>query len=288
MVMKTYKLSNGMEIPAIGFGCYDPDGEDSRAMFRTAMEVGYRYFDTASFYETERALGAAIKDSQIPRNELQIATKVWLDELGYESTKEALKRSLDRLQLDYVDMYIIHWPRPYDKSIDWKQLDIDTWRAMEEMHDEGLIKGLGLSNFFPHHLDNILANCKIKPVVDQVELHPGYSQNVVVDHCKKNAVLPQAWSPLGRRSTLEDPRLKEVAAKYGVTVAQLSIQFLLQMDVAMLLKSATKSRMEANLNPIEFTISDEDMIMLTCMQQDLGCGEHPDFNMPQKSSNRNQ
>ena len=124
MAMKMYKLSNGMEIPAIGFGCYDPDGEDSRAMFRTAMEVGYRYFDTASFYETERALGAAIKDSQIPRNELQIATKVWLDELGYESTKEALKRSLDRLQLDYVDMYIIHWPRPYDKSIDWKQLDM--------------------------------------------------------------------------------------------------------------------------------------------------------------------
>ena len=158
MAMKMYKLSNGMEIPAIGFGCYDPDGEDSRAMFRTAMEVGYRYYDTASFYETERALGAAIKDSQIPRKELQIATKVWLDELGYESTKEALKRSLDRLQLDYVDMYIIHWPRPYDKSIDWKQLDIDTWRAMEEMHYEGLIKGLGLSNFFPHHLDNILAN----------------------------------------------------------------------------------------------------------------------------------
>ena len=182
MAMKTYKLSNGMEIPAIGFGCYDPDGEDSRAMFRTAMEVGYRYFDTASFYETERALGAAIKDSQIPRNELQIATKVWLDELGYESTKEALKRSLDRLQLDYVDMYIIHWPRPYDKSIDWKQLDIDTWRAMEEMHDEGLIKGLGLSNFFPHHLDNILANCKIKPVVDQVELHPGYSHRCRTGH----------------------------------------------------------------------------------------------------------
>ena len=152
----TYTLPNGLQIPCLGFGTYNPNGGDNVKLIQTAIDAGYRYFDTASIYGTERALGQAIKTSGLAREEFFIASKVWIDEMGYEETKQAFARTLNRLQTDYLDLYLIHWPRRVEGDADWKEADLETWRAMEELYAEGKIKGIGLSNFLPHHL------CRIK------------------------------------------------------------------------------------------------------------------------------
>ena len=222
----TYTLSNGMKIPCLGFGTYNPNGEDNEKLIQTAIEAGYRYFDTASIYGTERALGEAIKKSGLAREEFFIVSKVWIDEMGYEQTKQALERTLNRLQTDYLDLYLIHWPRRQEGDTNWKDVDLDTWRAMEELYAEGKIKGIGLSNFLPHHLDNILNNAKVMPLVNQLEVHPGYSQEAAVAYCKSKNIWVQAWSPLGRSNVLQHPILRDMAEKYNKSVAQLCLRFL--------------------------------------------------------------
>jgi len=220
----TYMLSNGLKMPCMGFGTFNPGSGDNCSIIRTAMEAGYRYFDTASLYGTERALGQAMKESGIDRTEFFIASKVWTDEMGYAETKQALERTLNRLQTDYLDLYLIHWPRRAEDDIDWKERDLETWRAMEECYAEGKIKGLGLSNFLPHHMENILKNCKVMPVADQLELHPGYMQETAVSYCRSNDVLVQAWSPLGRSSLLNHPVLLGMTEKYGKTVKTVTVK----------------------------------------------------------------
>lgn len=283
-----YTLLNGMTIPGMGFGTYNPKGGDSVEMVRTAIRAGYRYFDTASLYETERALGQAVKESGIPREEFFLVSKVWIDEMGYEGTRAALHRTLERLQTDYLDLYLIHWPRRIEGDTDWKQIDLDTWRAMEEMKKEGLIRGLGLSNFLPHHLDNILENGTEKPLVDQLEIHPGYSQEAAVSYCKSKGIVVQAWSPLGRNRILENEFFQALAKKYNKSAAQICLRFLIQKDIIPLVKSANFERMKENQNIFDFEISREDMQMLECMPQDTWLGEHPDFHIPKKTCNLNQ
>lgn len=284
----TYTLSNGLKIPSLGFGTYNPKGGDNCKIIRTAMEAGYRYFDTASLYGTERALGQAVKESGINRSELFIASKVWIDEMGYAETKQAFERSLNRLQMDYLDLYLIHWPRRLEDDTDWKERDLETWYAMEELYAEGKIKGLGLSNFLPHHVDNILANCKVMPVADQLEVHPGYSQEAATAYCKSKDILVQAWSPLGRSRLLEHPILHKMAEKYGKTVAQISLRFLVQKQIVPLVKASSMERMKENANIFDFELSKEDLSILECMPQDAWLGEHPDFSIPQASSNLEQ
>lgn len=283
-----YTLLNGMTIPGMGFGTYNPKGGDSVEMVRTAIRAGYRYFDTASLYETERALGQAVKESGIPREDFFLVSKVWIDEMGYEETRAALHRTLERLQTDYLDLYLIHWPRRIEGDTDWKQIDLDTWRAMEEMKKEGLIRGLGLSNFLPHHLDNILENGTEKPLVDQLEIHPGYSQEAAVSYCKSKGIVVQAWSPLGRSRILENEFFQALAKKYNKSAAQICLRFLIQKDIIPLVKSANFERMKENQNIFDFEISREDMQMLECMPQDTWLGEHPDFHIPKKTCNLNQ
>ncbi len=280
-----YTLESGQKIPCMGYGTYQSQDEEVIYM---AIESGYRYFDTASLYETERALGRAVKRSGLPREDFFIVSKLWIDEMGYQEAKQALERSLKRLQTDYLDLYLIHWPRRTEGDRDWKELDLETWRAMEEMQREGKIKGLGLSNFLPHHLDNILENCSIKPVVDQLELHPGYSQEAAVSYCKEKGVRPQAWSPLGRGKLIGNEILSEMSEKYGKSIAQLSLRFLLQKEIIPLVKASSPERMKQNQDIFDFEISREDMQILTCMPQDTWLGEHPDFHIPKKDSNREQ
>lgn len=287
-ICDTYILSNGMEIPCLGFGTYNPQGGDNVALIRTAIEAGYRYFDTASLYETERALGCAVRESGIDRKELFIASKLWTDEMGYQETKQALMRSLDRLQMDYLDLYLIHWPKQSENDPDWKQKIIDTWLAMEELYDQGKIKALGLSNFLPHHLDVILENCKIMPVVDQLELHPGYLQEAAVSYAASKGVALQAWSPLGRAKLLEDPFIQTLAIKYGKSTAQICLRFLLQKNIIPLVKASNMQRMKSNMDIFDFEISKEDMHMVECMPQTAWSGEHPDFFIPSVLSNFKQ
>ena len=284
----TYTLSNGLKIPCLGFGTFNPNGEDNGKLIQSAIDAGYRYFDTASIYGTERALGQAIQVSGLVREEFFIASKVWIDEMGYAETKQAFARTLDRLQTDYLDLYLIHWPRRTEGDTDWKEVDRETWRAMEELYAEGKIKGIGLSNFLPHHLDNILENCKVRPIVNQLEVHPGYSQEAAVAYCKSKNTLVQAWSPLGRSNVLQHPILCNMAQKYNKSVAQLCLRFLLQKQIVPLVKASSLERMKENMDIFDFEISAEDISILEYMPQDMWQKEHPDFAIPKAKSNFEQ
>ena len=280
-----YTLSNGVRIPCMGFGTYNAKGGDNLAINRTAIEAGYRYFDTASLYETERVLGQAIRESGIPRKDFFIVSKLWIDERGYQESKAAFERSLERLQMDYLDLYLIHWPRGGEGDTDWKEKNLDTWRALEELYESGKIRGIGLSNFLPHHVDPILKHCHVKPVVDQLEIHPGYTQEAAVRYCSENDIRVQAWSPLGRSAMLEHPVLKLFAEKYGKPVAQICLRFLLQKGIIPLVKSSSMERMKQNQDIFDFELSWEDMSVINNMPQNTWLGEHPDFSIPKKKSN---
>ncbi len=284
----TYVLSNGLQMPCLGFGTYNPGGEDNCKIIRTAMEAGYRYFDTASLYETERALGQAVKESGIKRSEFFLASKLWMDEMGYHETKQALERTLNRLQTDYLDLYLIHWPKSSEDDVNWKERIAETWHAMEELYEAGKVKGLGLSNFLPHHMDVVFENAKVMPVANQLELHPGYMQETAVSYCQSKNVLAQAWSPLGRSSLLNHPVLCGMAEKYGKSTAQLCLRFLVQKNIVPLVKASRIERMKQNADIFDFEISREDMSILACMPQTAWSGQHPDFDIPKVHSNLEQ
>lgn len=278
-----FKLNNDMKIPCVGFGTYKAAERNNVEILKTAIEAGYRYFDTASFYQTEDFLGQAIRESNLPREDFFLVSKMWKDEMGYQQTKDALEKSLKRLGTDYLDIYLIHWPRPSADCENWKELDLETWRAMEELQKEGKIRGLGLSNFLPHHIKNILENGTVKPVVNQLELHPGYMQQAAVQYCKEHGIQMQAWSPIGRRRILEDGLILELAGKYQVSPVQLCLRFLLQNDIIPLPKSSSMERMKQNMDLFHFEISEEDVSRLATMPQAGWSGEHPDPELAQKN-----
>lgn len=272
-----YTLCNGIKIPCIAYGTYKAADGNSSEIIRTAIDAGYRYFDTASFYQTEEYLAEAIQDSGIAREEFFIATKLWKDEMGYEQAKEAFQRSLERLKTDYVDLYLIHWPRPDAGYADWKQLDLDTWRALEELYREGRVKAIGLSNFLPHHIENLIQHAEVMPMVNQIEFHPGYAQEATVRYCQEHGILVQAWSPMGRTRVLNDPLILELAAKYQVSAAQICLRFAVQKQVIPLPKSSSLKRMKQNQELFSFAISQEDMYRLETMPQTGWSGQHPDL-----------
>lgn len=274
--MKHYILNNGVEIPAVAFGTYKAADGKSADVIRTAIEAGYRYFDTASFYGTETYLAEAVRESGIARDEIFIASKLWKTEMGYDNVKSAFRRTLDNLKTDYLDLYLIHWPLPEPGYKDWKQLDKETWKAMEELVREGKIRAIGLSNFLPHHIENILEDCTVKPAVDQIEYHPGYSQEAVVQYCKERDILVQAWSPIGRQRVLTEPLVQELAGKYGVSPARICLKFAVQRGIIPLPKSSSMERMKENLDLWSFEMDEEDIWRLATMPQAGWSGEHPD------------
>ena len=271
-----YTLSNGVEIPCIGFGTYKAAEKDNADIIRMAIDAGYRYFDTASFYGTESFVAKAIESSGIKREKFFLTSKVWKDEMGYEATKKALERTLWNLKTDYLDLYLIHWPLPTPDSKDWKELDIATWKAMEELYKEGKVRASGLSNFLPHHIMNIQKNCEVEPMVNQIEFHPGYTQEAVLRFCRENDILVQAWSPLGRQRVLKDALVTELAEKYQVSSARLCLRFALQKGVIPLPKASAMERMKENQDIFSFNIEETDMYRLETMPQTGWSGEHPD------------
>lgn len=271
-----YTLSNGVEIPCIGFGTYKAAEKDNADIIRMAIDAGYRYFDTASFYGTESFVAKAIESSGIKREKFFLTSKVWKDEMGYEATQKALERTLWNLKTDYLDLYLIHWPLPTPDSKDWKELDIATWKAMEELYKEGKVRAIGLSNFLPHHIMNIQKNCEVEPMVNQIEFHPGYTQEAVLRFCRENDILVQAWSPLGRQRVLKDALVAELAEKYQVSSARLCLRFALQKGVIPLPKASAMERMKENQDIFSFNIEETDMYRLETMPQTGWSGEHPD------------
>ena len=271
-----YTLSNGVEIPCVGFGTYKAAEKDNADIIRMAIDAGYRYFDTASFYGTEPFVAKAIESSGIEREKFFLTSKVWKDEMGYEATKKALERTLWNLKTDYLDLYLIHWPLPTPDSKDWKELDVATWKAMEELYKEGKVRAIGLSNFLPHHIMNIQKNCEVEPMVNQIEFHPGYTQEAVLRFCRENDILVQAWSPLGRQRVLKDALVTELAEKYQVSSARLCLRFALQKGVIPLPKASAMERMKENQDIFSFNIEETDMYRLETMPQTGWSGEHPD------------
>lgn len=274
--IERYVLNNGVEIPAVAFGTYKAADGKSADVIRAAIGAGYRYFDTASFYGTETYLAEAIRESGIPRREFFIASKLWKDEMGYENVKIAFERTLNNLRTDYLDLYLIHWPLPEPGYKEWRQLDKETWRAMEELYEAGKIRAIGLSNFLPHHIENILKDCRVRPAVDQIEYHPGYSQEAVVNYCRERGILVQAWSPIGRSRVLDEPLVKELAAKYDVSPAQICLKFAVQRNIIPLPKSSSEDRMRENLDLYSFELEQDDIWRLSTMPQTGWSGEHPD------------
>lgn len=271
-----FTLYNGVTIPCIGYGTYKAADTNSCDIIATAAKAGYRFFDTASFYGTETFLAEALKQADLPRNEVFITSKVWKAEMGYNETLEAFERTLKNLDTDYLDLYLIHWPR-HTLDGEWKQTCIDTWKAMEELYEAGRVRAIGLSNFLPHHMDVILDNCNIKPMVNQLEVHPGYTQEAAIRYCQERDILVQAWSPLGRQRVLEEPLLIELAAKYDVTPAQICLRFLLQRGINPIPKASSLERMCNNMDIFDFSITTEDMHRLNTLPQTGWSGEHPDF-----------
>ncbi len=272
-----FKLNNDVKIPAVGFGTWQtPDGEAAINAIKTAMDHDYRHIDAAAIYGNEKGVGSGIKACGIDRKELFVTSKVWNTERGYETTLKAFEKSLKDLQLDYLDLYLIHWPATAHQFNNWQQINSDTWKAMEKLYTEGKIRAIGVSNFLQHHLEPLLENAVVKPAVNQIEYHPGFMQNECVKFCADNNILVQGWSPLGRGKVLEDEKLKDIAKTYNKSVAQLCIRWALQNKVLPLPKSTTPHRIKENYEVFDFEISETDMTTINGLDNLGASGLHPD------------
>ena len=220
----TFTLKNGVGIPCVGFGTWQtPDGDVAVNSVKCAIEAGYRHIDTAYVYRNEASVGKAIAESGAKRDELFITTKLWNKYRGYESTLKYFEKSLALLGLEYVDLYLIHWPaneKQFGK--DAARINAETWRAFEKLYEEGRIRAIGVSNFLKHHLETLSLTANTEPMVDQIEFHPGWTQPDTVGYCKKNGILVEAWSPLGTGRMLKNPEIISIAEKYGVTYEMLT------------------------------------------------------------------
>jgi len=279
-VAKTLTLANGITIPSIGFGTWQtPDGDIAAESVKNAIEAGYRHIDTAQAYGNEAGVGEGIRMSGIDRSELFVTTKLTNDNHTYELTKSSFKKSLEDLGLDYVDLFLIHWPRPLRFRDNWQRANEETWRAMEELVDDGRIRAIGLSNFHRHHIDALLQTARIKPVVNQIRLCPGCTQDELVNYSRECGMMPEAYSPLGTGKIFNVDEVKAMADRYGKSVAQLCIRWSLQMGFIPLPKSVNADRIRENLDVYDFEISAEDMNILTGLTECAGGAPDPD-NMP--------
>lgn len=272
--MEQIKMINGVEIPVLGFGTYK--AADGEGVLEKAIECGYRYFDTASFYETEEALGRAVAHSGLGRKDFFIASKLWKDEMGYDNALRAFDRSMARLGCDYLDLYMIHWPLPDPDFADWRALDADTWRALEKLYEEGSVRAIGLSNFLPHHIENIRQTCRIMPMSNQLEFHPGYTQEAALRYCMEQGMVVQGWSPLARGRLAGDPLVERIARAHRVTESAVCLRYAVSRGVIPLPKASSKERMMDNLDIFSFTLTPEEIHMLDTMPPAGWSGEHPD------------
>lgn len=257
--MKNIALYNGILMPEIGFGTWKaPTGEVTVEAVKAAIECGYTHIDCAAIYGNEKEVGLGIKESNADRKDLFITSKLWNDVRGYQETIDAFNQTLSDLQLDYLDLYLIHWPRPVKYHDNYIEKNIESWKAMEDLYKQGKVKAIGVSNFKIHHMEEIIENCEIKPMVNQIEFHPSCLEKEIRDFCKKENIVVTGYSPLANGKVFECKELVEFSEKYGVSIAQLCIRYALQHDVIPLVKSVTKERIKANLN-VNFVISDEDM-----------------------------
>ena len=275
--MNSYTLSNNVSIPELGFGTWQtPNGDVAVSAVKKALEVGYRHIDTAQGYKNEDSVGQAIKESGIPREEIFLTTKLWNENHSYDLVLSSFEESLKKLQTDYIDLFLIHWPNPVKFRDNWQSANAETWRAMEELYQAGKIKAIGVSNFLPHHFEELKKTATIFPMVNQIFLAPGELQKEVVSYCQEHNVLLEAYSPLGTGKIFDVPEMQELSDKYGKTIAQIAIRWSLQHDFLPLPKSVTPSRIEENLAVFDFELSDEDMQRIDQLDGVVGKATKPD------------
>ena len=271
------KISDGYPIPVPGFGTFKtPDGEVCVNAVREAIAAGYTHIDTAAVYGNECSVGEGVRQSGKPREELFITSKVWNSERGYDKTLRACEKTLNDLGMDYLDLYLIHWPANRlqfgDKA---DAINLDTWKALERLADEKLVRSIGLSNFYPQHMAPILASARIAPAVDQIEFHPGLLQEDTVALCRDNSILVEAWSPLGRGQLLDDPCIADIASRHGKSPAQVILRWVLQKDVLPLVKSVHAERIRENLQLFDFTLTASELALIDTLPSSR-FGSHPD------------
>jgi len=279
MIRDKFVFHNGYEIPSLGFGTWrSQDGETAINAVKCAIGCGYTHIDTAAAYRNEKSVGIGIKESGVAREKLFITSKLNNPHRGYETTLAAFEQTMSDLQLDYLDLYLIHWPAAPHRFENWKEINAETWRAFEELYEAGRIKSIGVSNFLPHHLEALLETAKIMPMINQIEFHPGYMQPEAVQFCRERGIVVEAWSPIGSGRLLDHELLLKMAAKYNKSVAQICIRWCMQHDTLPLAKSVTPSRIAENIQIYDFEISDEDMKLIDEMEFAGFSGLHPDRN----------
>lgn len=276
-VRDTLTLANGVEIPCVGYGTWQtPNGGVTRDCVKAALQAGYRHIDTAYIYGNEAEVGEGLRASGVRREDVFVTTKHWVTERGYEKTLAAVDTSLRLLGLDYVDLYLVHWPCVAKCTERWKELNAETWRGFEAAYKAGKLRAVGVSNYEAKHIEALWETAEVKPMVNQLEFHPGYTQIENVKWMQQNGLLVEAWSPLGSGAVLKNETLAAVAAKYNKTVAQLCVRFALQMKVLPLPKSTNPARIAANADVFDFEISPEDMAAVAALPQTGFSGFSPE------------
>lgn len=274
-------LKNGTGLPCVGFGTWQtPDGETAVQAVKTAIESGYRHIDGAAVYGNEKSVGegirAGMESTGIKREDLFVTSKVWTSARGYENTLKACEKSLEDFGLEYFDLYLIHWPaNEVNCGADWDAMNLDSWKAMTELYKAGKVKAIGVSNFLPHHLKSLMET-EVPPMVDQIEIHPGWMQKEAVKFCQENGIVVEAWSPIGSGAMFTNPTILAMAEKYNKTVAHICIRWCLQHGLVPLPKSVTPSRIADNTNVFDFQISAEDMAVIDAMEVCGYSGNNPD------------
>ncbi|RLK49716.1 aldo/keto reductase [Microbacterium telephonicum] len=263
-------LNNGVEIPQLGFGVFQVPDDETTAAVAAALDAGYRSIDTAAIYGNETGVGRALADSGIPREELFITSKVWNADHGYDATLRAYDTTLDKLGLDALDLYLIHWPTPR------RDLYLDTWRALERLYADGRVRAIGVSNFQPAHLDRLVDAGTIVPAVNQVELHPALQNRAVIADDDRHGVATEAWSPLAQGAVLADPAITAIASARERTPAQVVLRWHLQQGRIVIPKSVTPHRIAENLDVFDFTLTDDELAAIDALDRDGRTGPHPD------------
>lgn len=264
----TVTLANGVKMPQLGLGVFKASEEDAFQSVKWAIDAGYRSIDTAFIYQNERSVGNAIRQSSVARDSLFITTKVWNSDQGYASTIDAFERSLRELQLDYVDLYLIHWPV--------KGRYKDTWRALQAIYQQGRARAIGVSNFHTHHLDDLLETAKIVPMVNQIELHPLLSQRSIRQYCQQRNIVVEAWSPLAQGKLLDNPTLANIAQRHHKSIAQVILRWHLQSGIVTIPKSVKQQRIVENADLYDFTLSLIEMETIDSLNQNQRVGTNPD------------
>lgn len=265
----TFRLNNGIEMPYFGLGVYlSEDGQEVINAVQWALDLGYRHIDTAAVYNNEVGVGQGIEQSAVAREDVFVVSKVWNSDQGYDNTLKAFDDSLERLNMDYLDLYLIHWPVAGSYK--------DTWRALERLYEEKRVRSIGVSNFLQHHLEDLLTSAKVVPMVNQMEFHPYLVQQDLLDFCTKHRIQYEAWSPMMQGKIFGMDIFKELAAKYDKSIAQIVLRWDLQKGVVTIPKSAKRERIDGNADLFNFELSAEDVAYLDSLDRGQRFGPDPD------------